>query len=205
MERGQRLETGDGVCLRLWIVVSGTAAVCLNFPDGRRQITGIETTGNAVCGQMTAPENPGWLEALEDCQICEVDFAPHMADLGDSPDFLRAIFDLTHHRLEAATRHMAVLGRLDSTERVILFLAEMAHQAGETDPVRIPMSREDIADYLGLNAETVSRIFSRIKKSGLVRFTSPTEYSVPDMGAMQRRLPIPIRGQATKREVPDDY
>ena len=52
------------------------------------------------------------------------------------------------------------------------------------------MNREDIADYLGLNAETVCRILSRIKRSGLVIFRSPSEFEVPDLHALQIRSPI---------------
>lgn len=78
----------------------------------------------------------------------------------------------------------------------MLFLAQMAMRVGRGayngGPVRLPMSREDIADYLGLNAETVSRIFSRVKKTGLVKFLSPTEYVIPDLNAIARRLPVPI-------------
>ena len=56
----------------------------------------------------------------------------------------------------------------------------------------LPMSREDIADYLGLNTETVSRILSRIKKTGLIKFLSPTEYVIPDFAALEGRLPVPV-------------
>ena len=56
--------------------------------------------------------------------------------------------------------------------------------------VSLPMSREDIADFIGLNPETVSRLFGRVKKAGLVIFLSPTEYLVPDIAALERRTPV---------------
>ncbi len=137
-----------------------------------------------------------WLEALDDCQICELDFSGQMAGLQHDAAFLRAMFGVTHGHLEQTSRHVATLGRLDSTERVILFLAEMARRQNTAPEsggcVALPMSREDIADYLGLNAETVSRIMSRLKKSGLVKFLSPTEYVVPDFAAIERRLPVHV-------------
>ena len=77
----------------------------------------------------------------------------------------------------------------------MLFLAERAVAAGgESRVVSLPMSREDIADYLGLNTETVSRVFTRIRKSGLIRFLSATEYLIPNMGAVAERLPVAIPG-----------
>lgn len=194
LARGDRLDTCRDGCMRFWIVIRGTAAVCTTFEDGRRQITGLEMPGDTICGLMTTPDAPSWLEALEPAAICQLDFSATAADLRSNPDFMMELFRLIHRRLEVTSSHLSTLGRLDSTERVMLFLAQMVlrvnRKAGE--PVRLPMSREDIADYLGLNTETVSRIFSKIKKSGLVRFLAPTEYVIPDMAAIARRLPVPI-------------
>ena len=108
-----------------------------------------------------------------------------------------------HRRLERCQNHITTLGRLDSVERVTLFLAEMAVRAGATREapqlVTLPMSREDIADYLGLNSETVSRILSKLKKSRLVKFLSPSEYIVPDLAELDRRLPVDIPTQQVFR------
>jgi len=77
---------------------------------------------------------------------------------------------------------------------VCLFLADMAWRSGRESPagwrVHLPLSREDIADYLGLNSETISRIFSRVKKARLATFLSPTEYLVPDIEALRSRAPM---------------
>lgn len=196
LERGGRLQAPQGACLRFWTLKSGTAAICSAFQDGRRQILGLELAGDTVCGLMSMGDSAIWLEALEECVICEVDFS-HRADvLQADAAFVSAIFGVTHQRLESFSHHVATLGRLDSTERVILFLADMARRTeglnGAGGHVALPMSREDIADYLGLNSETVSRVMSRIKKTGLVKFLSPTEYTVPDFKAIERRLPIRI-------------
>jgi CRP/FNR family transcriptional regulator len=173
-------------------VVNGTAAICTMLKDGRRQISGIERSGDTICGPMAAPETPIWLEALEPATVCELDFENNAAALRQDPGFLMAMFGVVHKRLEDASRHLTTLGRLDSTERLIHFLADNAIRSGNRQPVRLPMSREDIADYLGLNAETVSRIFSRVRKTGLFAFSSPTDYVVPNLEAIRRRLPVPL-------------
>ena len=192
LARGERLDCDDaGGCMRFWIVVRGTAGSCTTFSDGRRQIIGLERAGDIICAPMTGNGSQSWLEALSDCEICILDLTRHAESLRDDPDFLAATFHVTHRRLARSQAHLSTLGRLDSQERVTLFLAEMA--ARESQPVvTLHMSREDIADYLGLNAETVSRILSRLKKSGLVKFLSHTEYVVPDMAALERRLPVPV-------------
>ena len=103
------------------------------------------------------------------------------------------------------------LGRLDGMERVCLFLADMTWRTGRETPegwrVRLPLSRVDIADYLGLNPETVSRILGRVKQARLVTFLSPTEVLVPDLAALQRRTPLappnatPAQGEARTQEL----
>lgn len=197
MVRGDRLESMEGAsCLKFWIVLSGTAATCTAFEDGRRQIISIETTGETLCGLMAGPGTQNWLEALSDVEICEIDLSARARELQKTPAFLAATFHVTHRRLERLQTHVTTLGRLDSVERVTLFLAEMAVRAGATETaqplVTLPMSREDIADYLGLNAETVSRILTRLKKSKLVKFLSPSSYVIPDLARVARRLPVDI-------------
>ncbi len=195
LSRGDRLECNSGSCMRFWMIVSGTAATCVSFRDGRRQIASIETAGTTVCGPMASYRSEHWLEALEDAEVCEVDFTAHAAELRHDPGFLSGMFGMIHTRLEDALVLVSMLGRLDSQERVTLFLAERAVNAGGAGRVvTLPMSREDIADYLGLNTETVSRVFTRIRKSGLIRFLSPTEYLIPDLGAVAARLPVAIPG-----------
>ncbi len=196
LDRGGRLESaGSGACLQFWVVIEGTAATCTAFEDGRRQIVGLEEKGDVICAAMAGQGTQNWLEALSPCEICEIDLSPEGARLRHDAAFLAATFMVAHRRLTQAQAHISTLGRLDSRERVLLFLAQMASRAGK-GLVTLHMSREDIADYLGLNAETVSRILSRIKKTGLVKFLSPTEYVVPDMGEIARRLPVPIQEAA---------
>ncbi|SDK57694.1 Crp/Fnr family transcriptional regulator [Aliiruegeria lutimaris] len=197
LKRGDRLDANEGnACLKFWIVVHGTAASCTSFADGRRQIVSLETKGETICSLMAGPGTQNWLEALSDCLICEIDLGTRAKELHADPAFLALSFHVVHRRLERSQSHLTTLGRLDSVERVTLFLAEMAARAGatlETQPVvSLPMSREDIADYLGLNSETVSRILSRLKKSKLVKFLSPSEFIIPDLAELDRRLPVAI-------------
>lgn len=174
-------------------MIDGYAATTTLFRDGRRQILSIERAGDAVCGAMASPKSEQKLEALTDCRICEIDLASLGPQLLGDPRFLAMTARLMHARLERSMAHAAVLGRLDSQERVTYYLAEMAFFQGEANClVTLPMSREDIADYLGLNTDSVSRVLSRIRKSGLFRFLSPTEYTVPDMAAVARRLPVAL-------------
>jgi len=106
------------------------------------------------------------------------------------------LFSIIHQRLEACSSHLVTLGRMDSTERVSLFLLDMALRIGRPSEegyfVELPMTREDIADYLGLNTETISRIFTRLKKNKLAQFPSRNAFFIPDPAALQSRLPVAV-------------
>jgi CRP/FNR family nitrogen fixation transcriptional regulator len=78
--------------------------------------------------------------------------------------------------LVRAQEHLLVLGRQNSVERVAAFLLEMSQRQGGLPQVELPMSRTDIADYLSLTIETVSRVLSRLKQKGVIRL--PTLRSV---------------------------
>lgn len=192
LSRGERLECKSGAgCMTFWIVLDGLAASCVAFEDGRRQILGLEAGGATVCAPMGRRKRAAWLEALSDCEICVLDLSAESEKLRNHPEFLAAIFRLTHDRLARSEDHVATLGRLDSRERVALFLARAA-AANPKALVSLAMSREDIADYLGLNAETVSRALSQLRKSGLVKFLTRSDYVVTDMAALAKRLPVPV-------------
>lgn len=192
LSRGERLECGAEVgCMKFWIVLEGLAASCVAFEDGRRQIVSLEAGGAIVCAPMGRPKRAAWLQALSDCEICILDLSAQAEVLRTDADFLKAVFKLVHDRLSRSEDHVATLGRLDSRERVTLFLA----RAAASQPralINLAMSREDMADYLGLNAETVSRVLTQLRKSGLVKFLTRSEFIVPDLNALARRLPVPV-------------
>ncbi len=178
---------------RFWTVKRGTAAISKILRDGRRQLVSIETTGRVIIGTMATDDNESSLEALTDCEICDIQFSLASRELNEDPQFARFRGDLVEERIQRSAVHLSVVGRLDSHERVIFFLASMAAKAGRSGQVvSLSMSREDIADYLGLNTDSVSRILTHLRKTGLVRFHSPTEYSLSDWSAIERRLPIAV-------------
>lgn len=191
--RGDYLTDRSTNGCRFWTVKRGTGAISRVLRDGRRQLVSIETTGSVVSGTMATDDNESSLEALTDCEICDIHFSPTARELHEDPQFVRLRGDLIEKRVQRSAVHLSVLGRLDSHERVIFFLASMAAKAGRSGQlVSLPMSREDIADYLGLNTDSVSRILTHLRKTGLVRFHSPTEYSLSDWSSIKRRLPISV-------------
>lgn len=195
LQRGARIYPSDQPCMRFHVVRTGLVATCAMTPDGRRQILCLNVAGDVICA-MSAKGAECWCEALTPSEICEFDLSSQAARLSTEPGFARALLNLVHDRLERSAVHLVSLGRLDGMERVCGFLADMTRRtgrrAGDGWRVCLPMSREDIADYLGLNTDTVSRLLTRIKKAGLARFLTVSEFEVPSLERLEDRVPIAL-------------
>ena len=201
-QRFRNVRRGDHLCVDLadlddggaffFIPLDAALGVCATLEDGRRQIIDIELAGGALVAPPCDDSADFTVEALSDGRVCTVEIAAEPGARGDAARTLMS--DVSRGRMARRSAHIAALGRLDGMERMSLFLADVARRVGRSRNgalhVSLPLSRDDIADYLGLNAETVSRLFSRIKKSGLAVFTSPTEFVVPDLDALERRTPL---------------
>jgi len=150
--------------------------------------------GDTLCPAAALQGADVWLEAFSAASLCELDLSAHPRSIGENAALSAELFHIAHRQVRYVSAHLVTLGRLDGMERVCFFLTDMAWRIGVKVPggwrVHLPLSREDIADYLGLNAETVSRIFGRVKKSKLVTFLSPTDYLVNDIEALQSRAPV---------------
>lgn len=195
--RGQVLDEGavGGPVIRT--VHSGLVALCVTLADGRRQILALATAGDMLTDCRLAGLECR-VQALAPSVVCELDLSTCVAAVDRDGELQRALLAASRQRLEAAMAHVLALGRLDGGERIVAFLAEMTHRLGRKDHglwrVHLPLSREDMADYLGLNAETVSRILGRVKRAGLAVFRSPTELEVPDLHRLESRTPFrPLR------------
>lgn len=193
--RPQDLGRGDrlGPELDLVTVLEGLVALCTALPDGRRQLLCLLAPED-VLYPLAGPFSELWIEALAPSRLCQFDLSSHAQEIDEMAALSAELLQIAHRQINAVAAHLVTLGRLDGMERVCLFLADMAWRLGDETTlgrrVHLPLSREDIADYLGLNADTVSRMFSRVKKAKLVTFLSPTDYLVHDIGALQSRTPV---------------
>ncbi len=147
------------------------------LPDGRRQITGFLYPGDFL-GIVLHNAYVYSAEALTGVTLCRFSRPKLRALFDEVPKLEIHLLSLTANELAAAQDQMLLLGRKSARERVASFLLMLARRA-ETlgDPGRpldLPMSRLDIADYLGLCVETVSRTLSTFPDAGLIDYVSPT-------------------------------
>ena len=99
------------------------------------------------------------------------------------PAMVRSLLTMTTDNLQHVENHMLLLGRKTSRERVAAFLLEMNGRLTAAGVMALPMSRRDIADYLGLTLETVSRALSAFQRKGYLRFLDPTQRHIVVLNA----------------------
>jgi len=137
--------------------------------DGRRQIGAFHLVGD-IFGLENGSEHRFTAEAIVDTTVRLV--RRHSLELVAEGDAMVAhnLLNMTTNNLQHAEDHMLLLGRKTSLERVAAFLIEMDKRLTAAGIMALPMSRRDIADYLGLTLETVSRALSRLHELGILGF-----------------------------------
>lgn len=163
----------------LYVVVRGSFRLSKVLEDGRRQITGFLFKGDFV-GVRATEAAAYTAEALEESLVCKFShsFLDELAVTAPSvKDRLIARGQTEYHK---AQDHIVLLGKKTADERVVSFLELIASSTskqtrGDDRVVSLPMSRQDIADYLGLRQETLSRSLSTLRKSGVIDEVSRRE------------------------------
>ena len=164
-------------------VVSGTLRLLKLLPDGRRQVTGFLCAGHLI---GLAPEGT-WVytaEAVTDVTLCRYRRAAFERLIDTMPGFARRVLTATSHELRVAQDQMLLLGRKTAAERVASFLLLMTDQQ-DSEEISVPMSRNDIADYLGLTIETVSRTLTQLKREGIIELPTHAHVVIPDRDALE--------------------
>ena len=160
----------------LYAILAGAVRTVRHSRDGRRQIGAFYYAGD-LFGLTANDEHDYTAEAL--CPTRIVSFERSSTG-GDGATVAAALCELSR-----VHGHLAMLGRRSAEEKVASFLVDMASR-GASDRTRLPMSRQDMADYLGLALETVSRVLSRFKDEGLVSFTSSRHFQIVRGAALNR-------------------
>ena len=152
-------------------VTQGAVRIFKFLGDGRRQITGFLFPGDFM-GLSSLDNYAYGAEAITPLSVCRAKRRDLMDLLNQYPEFKTRLFDMVVNELTTAQDQMLLLGRKSAPERIASFLLMLSARAiarGEpANWIVLPMSREDIADYLGLSIETVSRALSRFKRSGVI-------------------------------------
>lgn len=160
-------------------VVSGVVRLCRVTEDGRRQIVAFLVAGEFF-GWTVEDHHAYSAEAVTDVSVMKYPRSRIEEIVRTDPATARRVLGLLTGQLASAHDHLLLLGRMTAAERLSAFLLDLIRRCGgaatDAATIELPMNRRDIADYLGLTAETVSRTMSAMKRKGLLSFTGA--YSV---------------------------
>ncbi len=165
-------------------VLTGAARSCRLFPDGRRHIGDFFLPGDFI-GFDAQEQYRFSAEAVTDTTLLRYDRHNVERMLLLRSGLGRRLLDRVYHRLSVAQEQMLLLGRKSASERVASFLLVLSERNGKADRISLPMSRGDIADYLGLTVETVSRVFTHFKTQGTIQLESAAEVIIKDGHALE--------------------
>ncbi|MBR0741248.1 helix-turn-helix domain-containing protein [Bradyrhizobium liaoningense] len=144
--------------------------------DGRRQIGAFHLMGD-IFGLENGERHRFTAEAVVETTVRMIKRESLRAVAETDAVVARNLLSMTTHNLEHAENHMLLLGRKTALERVAAFIAEMDERTGAST-MSLPMNRRDIADYLGLTIETVSRAVSRLQNERVLAFVGTTQREI---------------------------
>jgi CRP/FNR family transcriptional regulator len=183
-------------------VVSGTVKLYKLLADGRRQITGFFFPGDLI-GVGLHDTHTHSAEAVIATQLRKYSRSRLQAAMNQNPVISRQMFGLAADELAAAQDQLLLLGRKSPIEKVASFLLKLSERncdRGEApSPIYLPMARSDIADYLGLTTETVSRTFSRLRRERAIRLLESHLVELVDMDRLE------CYADGSESEYGDDY
>jgi CRP/FNR family nitrogen fixation transcriptional regulator len=158
-------------------VVEGAVRSYKLLSDGRRQIGAFHLVGD-IFGLENGAVHRFTAEAIIDTtvRLAKRRSLEHVAE--EDALVARDLLNMTTNNLQHAENHMLLLGRKTSLERVAAFLLEMDGRLSAAGVMALPMSRRDIADYLGLTLETVSRALSCLHEKGFLDFLGQTQRQI---------------------------
>ena len=163
----QQMFAQDEPANSVFNVTSGSVRLYRLLPDGRRQVVGFAIPGDFLGLSMSERSVYG-AEALTSVTACRFNRETFSHFVDERPHLLRRLYDLASHELSLAQEQMVIIGRRTAEERVVCFIiglrARWAQFNGNSVTVPLPMTRQDIADFLGLTIETVSRAISKLAR-----------------------------------------
>ncbi|MBY4618168.1 Crp/Fnr family transcriptional regulator [Rhizobium redzepovicii] len=170
-------------------ITRGVVKLCKVMSDGRQQIVGLQFAPDFV-GRPFVRESTLSAEAATDAEICV--FPRNLLErmILETRELQRSLHAQALNELDAAREWMLTLGRRTAEEKVasLLHLIAAHAETATSTAFDLPLSRAEIADFLGLTIETVSRQLTRLRKEGVIRIENIRHITVPDMDALAKKI-----------------
>lgn len=165
-------------------VVTGAVRTIRFSSDGRRQILNFYLPGD-IFGLEAGKQHTLSAEAVANCDLALVRRSLIDTAAKQNTAAAQAVIAMMQRQLKNAQEHALVLGRKGAGERVAAFLLKLADRVTAQCEIDLPMSRADIADYLALTIETVSRAFTQMERDHTIALPSSRHVVVRDRSALE--------------------
>jgi CRP/FNR family nitrogen fixation transcriptional regulator len=184
--RGETIFNQDEPADYIYLLLEGTARLCRYMPDGRRYVLDFFLPGDIV-GFAECPDLAATAEAVTEVKLTA--FPRHCLDrlAREDAGVHRQVLCHLSASLLTAQHHLFVLGCQKAKERLASFLLRLADRLGlmEGERLNLPMSRQDIAEHLGLTVETISRMMSALRNQGAILIPNPHQVVLRDCEALR--------------------
>ena len=161
----------------IYQVIEGAVRSHKLLSDGRRQIGAFHLPGD-IFGLENGDFHRFTAEAIVDTTVRLVKRQSLEREAKNDPAMVRSLLTMTTDNLQHVENHLLLLGRKSARERVAAFLLEMNGRLTATGVMALPMTRRDIADYLGLTIETVSRVLMAYHRKGYLKVGGPLQREI---------------------------
>lgn len=187
LDTGQLLAREGDARKYVFTVTGGALRRVRMLPDGRRLVAGFLMPGDYI-GFSGAPRYRHSIEAIVPSELCAVSRADMVSICANHPGLEHELYERACVELDDTRHNLMALARMTPPERLATFLLDMARRrrrGGDPDVVHLPMTRADIADFLGLTVETVSRSFTRLRNDGVLSLDDPQHVRLLDRAQLE--------------------
>ena len=173
----------------LYNITEGNVKIYQLLDDGRIQIIGFLYPGDFFGTYKNNKYNYS-AEAIGNLRVCVFDQRVLDKYMDQNPILAKELLNETSYELTLAQDRMTVMGRLNAIEKIAIFLINISNQrkriGWQSNPISLSMARQDIADYLGLTIETVSREISKLKTSNIIKIISSKQLFINDIEKLKQ-------------------
>jgi CRP/FNR family nitrogen fixation transcriptional regulator len=169
---------------QVYKVISGAIRTCRVLMDGRRQIADFYLPGDFF-GLDWQSEHGFTAEAVADAVVISYPRAQLEQIADNQPAVQKLLMSMLCKSLRVTQNHIVMLGRQTAQERLAWFLLSVMERTDDNPNLDLPMSRLDIADYLGLTIETVSRGISQFKRKHFIAVSGTHQVTLKNLDALE--------------------
>lgn len=180
----------------IWVIATGALKTCELDVDGHEQVVGFHGPGDVLgLERLEISAHRGFAVALEPTGVCRIPVSRLLERFTTMPELWREVLRIAGNQIADAREVHRVLGQLQTGQRLAWFLLEGAGprrsdcRCSGATLVHLPMTRHDIASYLGMTLETVSRSFSALQRAGLIEVKGRTVRLLDGARLAQRIVP----------------